>query len=486
MIVLPYRILGLCLVFLLGTSCGPTPQAGGGIGGTGSVATVASGPVTKFGSVFVSGTEYDNTSALYCIDDDPCSTENRLKLGMIVVVNGTVTRENSSDQPITRTANTITFEESVEGVVQSIAADGLSLVVLGQVVHIDQDTVIDPSIGGQAIENLQQGTDVVEVSGFVVGDGHILATFIMKQDGIPHYEVQGTIKNHDTRSQTFEIGSLFVDYSSADISQMPPVSSLWNGLVIHARGNDWSQQGTSSVGARLTATRVTLQTLGVEDIGEADVEGFITQVVAPGDFFVNNLRVSTGAVTTFEGGTVNDLAVGVHLDMHGPISGGTLQAEHVAFEGEIEFESNVASIDVGTGALKFIGFSDVAVLIDSETAIDGEGDLRRLEDIRIGDHLKVHARQAGTSEWVATELERSAPSMNVTLEGPVQSSSDPLLVVGGVTIDTSDISDNRFFDKDGTVMGRSVFFRDLAMGMEVSVKGSLAGNIITWGSARIE
>ena len=51
---------------------------------------------------------------------------------------------------------------------------------------------------------------------------------VITQDGIPHYEVQGTIKNHDTRSQTFEIGSLFVDYSLADISQMPPVSSLWN------------------------------------------------------------------------------------------------------------------------------------------------------------------------------------------------------------------------------------------------------------------
>ncbi|MBH0193707.1 MAG: hypothetical protein HP492_18445 [Nitrospira sp.] len=122
------QTFGLVGLFLALASCGPVPQAGGGIGGTGSVATVSSGPITKFGSVFVSGTEYDNSRTIYCIDDDPCSSENQLKLGMIVLVNGRTTENHSGNQSLVRIADTITFEETVEGVVQSRAGDGLSLV----------------------------------------------------------------------------------------------------------------------------------------------------------------------------------------------------------------------------------------------------------------------------------------------------------------------------------------------------------------------
>ena len=98
------------------------------------MATVSSGPITKFDSVFVSGTEYDNTNSLYCIDHEPCNTVNRLKLGMVVLVNGTQTVEYGTNNTLIRVADTITYEETVEGVVQSASADGLSLVVLGQVV----------------------------------------------------------------------------------------------------------------------------------------------------------------------------------------------------------------------------------------------------------------------------------------------------------------------------------------------------------------
>ena len=203
--------IGLLGLFLTLASCGPAPQAGGGIGGTGSVATVSSGPVTKFGSVFVSGTEYDNSRTIYCIDDEPCSSKNTLKLGMVVLVNGRTTETYSSNQPLGRFADKITFEETVEGAVQSVAADGLSVTVLGQVVHIDQKTIIDTSIPGQSIAGLIPGQDRIEVSGFVVGDGHILATLIMLQTGPPHYEIQGTIKNHNAAAHTFEIGSLRID-----------------------------------------------------------------------------------------------------------------------------------------------------------------------------------------------------------------------------------------------------------------------------------
>jgi hypothetical protein len=205
-----HSLVGLAGIFLSVASCSPaapTPQAGGGIGGTGSLATVSSGPVTKFGSVFVSGTEYDNSNTLYCIDHEPCSTVNRLKLGMVVLVNGTRTVEYGSNNTLLHTADTITYEETVEGVVQSASADGLSLVVLGQVVSVNLKTEIDPTLQGTMPHSLDPGkilNALVEISGFVTGDGTILATLIQPHTGIPHYEVEGVIKNHDRIANTFD------------------------------------------------------------------------------------------------------------------------------------------------------------------------------------------------------------------------------------------------------------------------------------------
>lgn len=312
---------------------GPGPQVGGGIGGTGSVKTVSSGPVTKFGSVFVSGTEYDNSNTIYCIDDEPCGPQNTLKIGMVVLVDGRISKEYSSGQPLARIADTITYEETVEGIVQSVASDGLSLFVLGQLVRLNQKTVIDPSITGQSVHSLIPGLDLVEVSGFVTGDGEILATLIMKQADPPHYEIQGSVKNHDVKQKTFEIGALVVNYSSADTSEMPsPGTATWNNIVVQVRGDQSSQGGPGPHGAKLTATLVKPLTLGVEDDSEAEVEGVILQVNAPGDFFVNNTHVMTTTSTIIEGGTINDLVMGAQVEIHGSLGNGVLQASHISLD----------------------------------------------------------------------------------------------------------------------------------------------------------
>ncbi len=481
-----HRHIGLLGLFLSLASCDPGPQAGGGIGGTGSVATVSSGPVTKFGSVFVSGTEYDNSRTIYCIDDDPCSSQNRLKLGMVVLVNGRTTESYSNNQPLTRVADTITFEESVEGVVQFIAEDGLSLIVLGQVIHLDQKTVIDSSVPGQSVANLLRNQDRIEVSGFVVGDGHILATLIMMHTGNPHYEVQGAIKNHDATAQTFEIGALEVHYSTADISQMPPASPTWNGLVVHVRGDHWSQGGSGPYGAQLTATRVKPMGLGVENSSEAELEGFILQVDAPGNFLVNNLRVQTTASTVFEGGAVSDLVVGAHIDVNGHLIGGVLQATRISFEGEIELSAYVASIDTASRSLTLFGLDGMTVRVDNRTAIGGENDLRRFEDIAIGDRLEIHGRPAGGNSLLAVELERSGPTTEMKFEGFVRSAADPQLVILGATIDTSSIPDNRFIGNDGTAIGRSAFFQGLTTRRKITLKGTWTGSVVNWVSARLK
>jgi hypothetical protein len=406
---------------------------------------------------------------------------------MVVLVNGRTTDNYSNNQSLAHIADKITFEEAVEGTVQSVAADGLSLIVLGQVIHIDQKTIIDSSIAGQSVASLIPGTDRIEVSGFVVGDGHILATLIMMQSGTPHYEVQGTIKNHDSAAKTFEIGALQINYSdpAADISQMPSPSPTWDKLVVHVRGEQWNNGGGGPSGGTLTAKRVIPLGFGVEDSDEAELEGFVLQINGPGDFVVNNLRIQTTPATTFEGGAAGDVVIDAHVVIHGRLASGILQAEQISFAGEFELESNVLRIDRVTRSLTLSGLPGMIIFIDDHTAIDGEGNLNTFGGINTGDHLHIHGR-AASGGLRAIELERSDPGTQVRLVGPAGSVSGASLVIGGATIDTSNIPNNRFIGPDGTVIGRSAFFHNLMVGHRVSVNGTWTGGAVTWTSARLK
>jgi hypothetical protein len=330
------NLLAPVVLLLLLASCGPSPQAGGGIGGTGNTATVVSGPITGFGSVFVSGYEYDTTTTTMTVDGKPGS-QSDLKKGMVVLVNATLTHNYGTSEPPQRTANTLFYEDTVEGIVQSVALDGSSLVVLGQTVTITTATIIDATIPGQNILSLVPGRDLVEVSGFITGDGTIVGTFIDLKTGVPDYEVKGFIKNHNATRSTFEIGSLTVDYRNADLRGMPnQTNTSWNGLLVDVRGSQVSSGGSGSNGLRMTATKVKPEGLGIENSEDSEVEGFVTQVLGQGDFFLGNVHVQTSTGTTFEGGTLNDILVGAHLEVQGSLVGGIVNATKVAFEGETE------------------------------------------------------------------------------------------------------------------------------------------------------
>jgi len=476
---------GLLLSFIFGSfaSCGPSPQAGGGIGGTGntaSVTTVAAGPVTGFGSVFVSGNEFGTNGAVITVDGQANAGEGHLKKGMVVLVNGTISEDYGTGQTVQRTARTILYEDTIEGPVQSVAQDGLSLVVLGQTVLIKQSTIIDPSV--PTLSNLNPN-DLVEVSGFVSGPGTVVATLIDRKLGTADYQVKGFITQHDKDLKSFTIGSLAVDYTGADISQMPnPAEKLWNGLLVDVRGNQVSSGGSGPYGIRMTATKVKPEELGIGDSEDVEVEGFVTQVLGPGDFFLGNVHVQTSAGTTFEGGTLNDILVGAHLEMYGPLVSGIANATKVEFKGETELQANVAAINLTDNTLTLTGLSALVIQFDSKTAIHGQGYPRDLNDLRSGDHLQIHGRLRDGNTVLAKEVERSDPTANVQVQGLVTSATDPIVVLLGASIDTSSIPESGFRGRYG-VIGRSAFFSGLSSGKKVVLRGTYQANTVTWSSA---
>ena len=479
-----YRVLLLSFIFGSFASCSPSPQAGGGIGGTGSVATVptvAAGPVTGFGSVFVSGNEFDTNGAVITVDGQTNASEGQLKKGMVVLVNGSISEDYGTGQTVQRTAKTVLYEDAIEGPVQSVALDGLSLVVLGQTVLINQSTIIDLSLPTLSSLNLN---DLVEVSGFVSEPGTVVATLLdrkSKKEAVD-YQVKGFITQHDKDLKSFTIGSLAVGYTDADISQMPnPAEKLWNGLLVDVRGSQVLSEGPGSSGVRMTATKIKPEGLGTADSEDAEIQAFVTQVVALGDFYLGDVHVRTSAGTTFEAGSLSDIVVGSHLEVYGHLTGDIVTATKVEFDGETELQANVAAIDPGGNTLTLTGLAGLIVQFDSLTRLDGQGSPRRLDDLHSGDHLSIHGRLRGGNVILAMEVERSDPKSNVQLQGLVTSVADPFIVLLGASIDTSLIPESGLRGRDGAI-GRSAFFRDLSSGKMVSVQGNVVTTTIDWTS----
>ena len=476
--------LALTISFSALPACSPSPQAGGGIGGTGSISIVSSGPVTKLHDLSVSGTEYDTSNSLYCMDGEPCSTENNLKLGMVVIVRGTA--QSPSETPANRVADIITFEETVEGVVQSVAPDGSGLVVLGQSVTVDPKTVIEDGIPGGSIANLKPGVDAIEVSGFVAGDGHILATLVMRRSGMPQFEVEGVIKNHDTVAKRFEIGQLVVEYSSAVISDILVGDTMpWNGRLVHVRGDAWQPRNEVPHGATLRSISIKPLSLSVEGSSEAKIEGFITHMTQSGALTINNHPITLLSDTTFEGGTADELIPGAHVLIHGSLIQGLLEAHEVVFKENLQAESNVESIDLQSRTLTLTGLPGLVIETDARTLIEGGGVVIPFENIRIGDHLKIHAKLMEGQRASATEVERTGPSLTIVLEAPLQSAAEPQIQLAGVKIDTSDIPDDAFLGIYGPI-GRATFFERPLVGRLVWGKGSLNGSSVIWRTVGVK
>ncbi len=308
--------------------------------GQASIASVVSGPITGFGSVFVSGYEYDTGGH---VDDGRWEIRQPtdLKKGMLVRVNATVTERYDTHDVLQRDGEHI----AVRGYGRRGRAIGsrgwVKSGCLGSDRRDDAATVIDASIPGRNVLSLMPGRDLVEVSGFVTGDGAIMGTFIELKTldmntQAPDYEVKGFIKNHNAAQKTFEIGALTIEYSDARLNDMPGQISGddWNGLLVDATGDQVSSGDPGLSGVRMKANLVWPETLGSKDSENAKVEAFVTHVLDLGDFSLGIVRVQTNPGTVFEGGTPSDVQVGIRLVVNGPLVGGVVNATKVKLKRE--------------------------------------------------------------------------------------------------------------------------------------------------------
>lgn len=485
------RLITTCwsALLVLTLACSPTPQEGGGIGGTGISASVTSGPITGFGSVFVSGQEYDTTATRFTVDRRTNATQADLKHGMIVRVDATIEEDTVSHRILRRIADHITYTDTVEGPVQGIDVTGTSLTVLGQTIQVTDSTVIDDSIPERNLHRLTIGTDILEVSGFLSGDGQIVATLIDRKLSAPEYELKGTVRNHNVGAQSFQIGHVTIDYAGADISTLPTgTGASWNGLLVHILGSRFSPPLAGAVGGRLQALSVQLDRLGNQEQTRAEIEGFVAQVPAPSRFIVGSILVEYDGATLFEGGTAADIGPGVRVEVSGTLSGTMLRAQRVELTNRAKVEAPVATItsaDGRTGTVTMEGIPGTTVVVTAQTQFKGEQSPTQLGDLAVGDPIIVRGEPRGT-EMLATEITRETPTAKAVLQGPVSASTPPILTIFGTPIDTGALPESAFRTADDRVIGRAAFFASLRLGALVEIEGLRVGQTIQWNEAELQ
>lgn len=411
---------------ILMTACGgggggPLLSSITGSGITGSLSTSpikTRGVITGFGSIFVNGVEFETDSADVTLDDNT-GVQSDLKLGMVVEITGAI-----DDGGTTGNATQINFDDDVQGPVSTITDNAdlnqKELLILDTTVIADAITTIFEDV---TFDTLSTG-DLLEVSGFFDASGNLLATRIEKKEdftaGTSEIEIKGTVSN--LLNSTFSLGSFTVDFSTADLNEVPG-GSITSGMFVEVKG--------TLNGVAISATEVDLEDdFFGEDEDEVSVEGVISSFNGSDDFIVAGQQIDASSAVLFPA-TLN-LQDDISVEVEGPIVGGVLIAETVeARDGEIELSGNVSSVNASTRAITLqFANGTITFITDAKTQLEDDTDvvdILTFDDINSGDYLEVKALDNG-SELVALEVKRDEDDED-KIQGPVESFSEQNLTV---------------------------------------------------------
>jgi len=351
---------------------------GGGTGGGTSAETrssFASGPITGFGSIIVNGVRFDDSSASVSDDDGNARGNSELRLGMMAEVEGSgITSDDSGSHS---KARAIRFGPEIVGPVDSIAADGKSLVVLGETVQVTPNTIVDDRLIG-GLSGLTPKVSIVEVHGLLdVTSGSYTATRIEPKPNAPFFKLRGVVSNIDRAKHTFTIGNGTDTISYDGITASVP-AALDNGLLVRVR-----LLKTKDVAGNWVATNVNSGVRKMEDHDEAELEGMITTDPVDKKFSVNGIPVdATNAA--FPNGTAA-IVKGARVEVKGSAVNGVVIATRVSIETEhdrelrgFELHGTISGFDSGTKTFSLRG-----VTVDFGGTIEfRKGDLSGLRDGR--------------------------------------------------------------------------------------------------------
>ena len=359
---------------------------GGGVdsGGTGAPAksASASGPITGFGSVIVNGVHFDDSSASIIDTDGTVHSRDELKLGMTTSIRGSALVVNSTG---TRsTATSIVFGSAILGPVDNIDTLAKTLIVLGQTVDVTPTTVFDSSLNG-GLAALSVG-DVIEVYAlFDAFNNHYSATRIERKTSFSAYHLRGVVRNLDTASKTFNIGSETISYAGVPASEVP--AALADGRFLRV------QLQTAPAAGVWLAIRLRDGVRPLDDQDAARVEGLISDFTSSTQFSVDgvNVNASQARVT---GNTA--LGLGVRVAVAGTASSGVLVASTVQIKTEADVQNEGFELDGAISAIDTVNRNFVlrGVTVDYSSSDFPDG---TISDLAVGKFVEVNGTLSADS-----------------------------------------------------------------------------------------
>jgi hypothetical protein len=280
---------------------------------------MVSGTLTGFGSIFVNGTEYDDTNATITDDLGATHAATDLKLGMQVDVSGA----DASNSGSMGSATTVVFSSSVIGPVDTVDASSSSFTSLGQTIDVNVDTVWDPTLTG-GLGGLTAGQVLRVFSLYDSTTNMYVATRIEPDTAATAYKLRGMISNLDTTAMTYTVGGTTIDYSGA--SSSAAASKLANGDVVTAE-----LQTTAGSSGDWMATALQLHNQGMPGSKVVvHVRGMISAETSATSFTLEGWPIDASAATFPSGQSA--IVDGAMVQVDGIVSNGAVVASQVALQ----------------------------------------------------------------------------------------------------------------------------------------------------------
>ena len=397
------------------------------------------GVVTAKGSVFVNGVRFHTGGAAVMIDGVP-STEDNLKVGMVVKVRGTI-----DDTTQTGTATLVEANDALEGTIQSVGAN--TITVMGQTVRIEDNVTRlndDDTLKVFASANFAVG-ERVEVHAFPDDNGGLRATRVAKKAS-GEFEVKGSVVSIGTGTFVLSLPA-----GNITVTGTLPAGAIVGSLV-EVKANAAPANGA------ITATVVQLED-AIGATGEkVEVEGIVMAGGTVDSFTINGQKVVTNAATLFEGGLKSDFAVGVKVEAEGPLdANGAIVAVKVSFRSNIKIEADASGVTAS--GLTVLGKQ---VALNELTRIDN-GPLAN------GQHVEVRAFLDRDGNLIASRVVVKNADARAFLQGPVTAadSAAGTMTILGVPVTTTGAQFRVSVDATDTPVTKDAFFAQVKTNVTV-------------------
>lgn len=402
------------------------------------------GPIAGFGSVIVNGVRFSSVGAELVDDDAQTLSLAQLKLGMTLRITG-----DTDENTLQGTATRLELVHGDRGQVTALDLNAGTLTVLGQLVVTNAATVYQGASGLAALTVGQP----VEVYGALQADGSLLATLVEVKTTLTSINLNGRMQS--VTATTFQVGSLTVDYSAAQMSGVPgegkqvkvKAATGPTNNVLNASSVQIFDSG-SIYGANVAAnTRLKIK--GVADA--APVNGSLTLSGTP---------VDVSAAVIKGGGAI---VAGQFIEVKGNWNGSLLQATEVEVEGYRE--SQIGGRNELYGSVSSIS-GNIAVVngvtVDLSNAVFSRGSAAQMT---VGSYVEIKGNMAGnTLQASKVELKTGSAATGTSIEQYGQISgfvSSANFQLNGLQVDAS-----RARFEHGSA-------NSLANGSYVEIKGSL-------------